>query len=175
MYLQVFSCATAGKPYFSSRLSPNGETEQSGLFGVALHLELSEACSVPFNGLGHLPVHRVQLHGSNNTVLLNRTYKPGKIPSFKPKYFQLLQWAPVLKCQLEATISVWHQCGSWWSDSPPGWSGGQRLWLVGSRPPCSSGTRRCLWPAPRCSERSTSRRSHRLSLCEPSSCSSFQC
>ena len=58
--------------YLSSGLSPHGEAEQSGLLRVALHLELGEAGGVAFDGLGHLPVHRVQLHGAHHTVLLEQ-------------------------------------------------------------------------------------------------------
>ena len=61
-------------PVSGSHLAPSlaahSEAEQSGGFGVALHLKLSEGCSMAFDGLGHLPVHRVQLHGPHHTVLL---------------------------------------------------------------------------------------------------------
>lgn len=58
------------KSYFSSRLSADSEAEQSWLFRVSLHLELCEPGGVSLNGLGHLPVHRVELHGSDDAVLL---------------------------------------------------------------------------------------------------------
>lgn len=58
--------------YLSSSLPSDSETEQSGLFCVALHLELSEAGSVAFDRLGNLSVDRVELHGSHHTVLLGR-------------------------------------------------------------------------------------------------------
>lgn len=58
--------------YFSARLSSHGEAEQGRLFGVALHLELCKSSSVSFNGLRHLPVHRVQLHRANHAVLLRK-------------------------------------------------------------------------------------------------------
>lgn len=58
------------KSYFSPCLSADSEAEQSWLFRVSLHLELCEPGGVSLNGLGHLPVHRVELHGSDDAVLL---------------------------------------------------------------------------------------------------------
>lgn len=57
--------------HLSSSLASDGEAEQSGLLCVALHLELGKAGGVALNGLRHLPVYGVQLHGSHHTVLLN--------------------------------------------------------------------------------------------------------
>ena len=58
--------------HLSSGLASHSEAEQSGLLRVALHLELGEAGGVALDGLGHLPVHGVQLHGADHTVLLKR-------------------------------------------------------------------------------------------------------
>ena len=80
--------------YLSSGLSPHSEAEQSGLLCVALHLELGEARSVAFDGLGNLPVHRVQLHGPHHTVLLVHR-REGK---------ELESWALFLNCSTNPLI-----------------------------------------------------------------------
>lgn len=64
--------------YLPPRLPSHGEAEEGGLFGVALHLELCKPSSVSLDGLRHLPVHRVQLHGSNHPVLLRRKSPNGE-------------------------------------------------------------------------------------------------
>ena len=56
--------------HLATSLAAHSKAEESGGFGVALHLKLSEGCSMSLDGLGHLPVHRVQLHGPHHTVLL---------------------------------------------------------------------------------------------------------
>lgn len=211
----VWVCFSSNS-YFSSCLSSHSKAEQSWLFGVALHLKLCKASGVSFDGLWHLPVHWIQLHGSNHTVLLQKkVQKHGEMEKrpqtaefvlgvgsqgFSTEQYDFISisqgciwrstqhkqnlssnWHPAAvrlpaqKCQWATATSAWRLFGSWWSDSLPGWSDGQRLWLVESHPPCSNGRPRCLWPGQRCWERSTSRRSHRLSWCEPSSCSSSQC
>lgn len=64
------ACRFCCKSYFSSRLSTDSEAEQSRLLSVSLHLELCEPGGVSLDGLRHLSVHRVELHGSDNAVLL---------------------------------------------------------------------------------------------------------
>lgn len=56
----------------SSSLTSNSKAKQCGFFSISLHLELSKACSMALDRLRHLPVHRVQLHCSDHTVLLQR-------------------------------------------------------------------------------------------------------
>ena len=73
------SCTLSKLSYLPARLGAHSEAEEGGGGGVPLHLELSKRCSVALNGLGHLPVHRVQLHGPHHTVLLHmEQYKKKK-------------------------------------------------------------------------------------------------
>ena len=51
---------------------PHSEAEESRLVGVSLHLELHEGRGVALDRLGHLPLHRVELHGSDHAVLVGR-------------------------------------------------------------------------------------------------------
>lgn len=71
------SCSKSCFPHYvintnhlPSSLPSDSEAEQSGLLCIPLHLELGKAGSMAFNGLRNLSVNRVQLHGSNYTILL---------------------------------------------------------------------------------------------------------
>lgn len=56
--------------YLSPSLGAHSKAKEGGRFGVPFHFEVSEGSSVSLDGLGHFPVYRIQLHGSNYTVLL---------------------------------------------------------------------------------------------------------
>jgi len=56
----------------SSLSCPDGETEESGRLGVAVHLEVGERRRVPFDGLRTLSFHREQLHCTYDAVLLKQ-------------------------------------------------------------------------------------------------------
>ena len=55
---------------FSSSGSSDSEAEQGGLLLVSLHLELTEGRGVALDGLGDVPLHTVELHGSDHPVVL---------------------------------------------------------------------------------------------------------
>ena len=53
-----------------SSCSSHGKTEQGGLLLVSLHLELTEGRSVALDWLGDVPLHAVELHGPDHTIVL---------------------------------------------------------------------------------------------------------
>lgn len=57
--------------HLSTSSSPDSEGEECWGFVVSIHLELSEASGMALDRLTHFTFHRVELHGSNNTVLLS--------------------------------------------------------------------------------------------------------
>ena len=50
--------------------SSHSKTEEGGLLLVSLHLELTEGRGVALDGLGDVPLHTVELHGSDHPVVL---------------------------------------------------------------------------------------------------------
>ena len=55
---------------FTALSRSNGEAEEGRVSGVALHAELDEGGRVALDGLAHLALDRVELHGTDNAVLL---------------------------------------------------------------------------------------------------------
>ena len=53
-----------------SSCSSHGKTEQGGLLLVSLHLELTEGRGVALDWLGDVPLHAVELHGPDHTIVL---------------------------------------------------------------------------------------------------------
>lgn len=70
-------------------MSSYSKAEQSWLLSVTLHLELRKPSSMSFNWLRHLPVYWVQLHGSDNTVLLKKRGHPQVRPRLSVIYTAL--------------------------------------------------------------------------------------
>ena len=58
------------KGYLGNGGSSDGEAEEGGGCLVARHEELPEGSCMALNGLGHLPLHTVQLHRSHHSVRL---------------------------------------------------------------------------------------------------------
>lgn len=56
--------------HLSTSSPPDRKAEQSGGLSVPIHLELSEAGSMTLNWLTDFTFNRVELHGTNNPVLL---------------------------------------------------------------------------------------------------------
>jgi hypothetical protein len=65
---------------FTALRRSNGKAEEGRVSGVALHAELDEGGCVALDGLAHLALDRVELHGANNAVLLG-----GDTDQEKPK------------------------------------------------------------------------------------------
>ena len=63
-------CVCVCVSHLASGLGADGEAEERGRGRVGRHLELPEGCGVALDGLGNLPVHRVQLNGPHHAVLL---------------------------------------------------------------------------------------------------------
>ena len=57
--------------HLSTLWPPNRKHEEGGGVGIPLHSEIGKGGSMALDWLTDLALHRIQLHGSHNTVLLH--------------------------------------------------------------------------------------------------------
>ena len=57
--------------HLASLGAPNCKAKESRKLRISLHLKLRKGSSVSLDGLAHFALDRVELHGSDDTILLS--------------------------------------------------------------------------------------------------------
>ena len=65
--------------HLSTLWPPNRKHEEGGGVGIPLHSEIGKGGSVALDRLTDLAFHRIQLHGSHNTVLLHNKRRQSEL------------------------------------------------------------------------------------------------
>ena len=65
--------------HLSTLWPPNRKHEESGGVGIPLHSEIGKGGSMALDRLTDLALHRIQLHGSHNTVLLHNKRRQSEL------------------------------------------------------------------------------------------------
>ncbi len=78
--------------HLSSLGSSDSEAKQGGLGSIALHLELRKSGGVSFYRLTHFALHRIQLHRTDNAILLERKQFRYSINNFTNTTQNIKSW-----------------------------------------------------------------------------------